>query len=120
MFRVYVAFLKKSSAKNFLAERFLGVFKNSALDRDLFSVERFAFYLFGVCSNNFNITTPELGCRHCRLGVCGNNFYITNTELGCRHCRLGAYRLGAADQKTGYPDWDSPLSYLLNFKYTIS
>ena len=77
----------------------MGVFKNSALDRDLFSVERFAFYLFGVCSNNFNITTPELGCRH---------------------CRLGAYRLGAADQKTGYPDWDSPLSYLLNFKYTIS
>ena len=27
-----VAFLKKSSAKNFLAERFLGVFKNSTLD----------------------------------------------------------------------------------------
>ena len=27
MLRVWVAFLKKSSAKNFLAERFLGVFK---------------------------------------------------------------------------------------------
>ena len=58
--------MKKSSAKNFLAERFLGVFKNSALDRDLFSVERFAFYLFGVCGLNFNITNIELGCRHCR------------------------------------------------------
>ena len=32
MVKVYVAFLKKSSAKNFLAEGFLGVFKKSTLD----------------------------------------------------------------------------------------
>ena len=62
-----VAFLKKSSAKNFLAERFLGVFKKSTLNRDVFSVERFAFYLFGVCSSNFNITNIEFGCRYGRL-----------------------------------------------------
>ena len=50
MFRVCVAFLKKSSAKNFLAERFLGVFKNSTLNRDLFSVERFTFILSGCAA----------------------------------------------------------------------
>ena len=44
----------------------MGVFKKSTLDRDLFSVERFAFYLVGVYSLKFNITNPEFGCRHCR------------------------------------------------------
>ena len=39
--------MKKSSAKNFLAERFLGVFKKSTLDRDVFSVERLLFILSG-------------------------------------------------------------------------
>jgi hypothetical protein len=39
--RVFATFLKKGSAKNFFAKRFWAIFKNSTLDRDLFSVERF-------------------------------------------------------------------------------
>ena len=56
--------MKKSSAKNFLSESFWEFFKNSTLNRDLFSVERFAFYLVGVCGLKFNITNIEFGCRH--------------------------------------------------------
>ena len=51
--------MKKSSAKNFLAERFLGVFKKTTLDH-------YWFYAIGVHGNNFNTTTTEFGCRHCR------------------------------------------------------
>jgi hypothetical protein len=48
-------------------QKVLGLFfKKITLDRDLFSVERFAFYLFGVCGLKFNTTMPEFGCRHCR------------------------------------------------------
>ncbi|MBR0449606.1 MAG: hypothetical protein IIX30_02200, partial [Clostridia bacterium] len=65
----YVAFLKKSSAKNFLAERFLRVFKKSTLNRDLFSVERLFLllnYAIGVCGLKFNITNIEFSYQHCR------------------------------------------------------
>ena len=60
MLRVYVAFLKKSSAKNFLAERFLGFFKKSTLNRDVFSVERFTFILSGFAVTVFISQTSSL------------------------------------------------------------
>ena len=60
MLRVYVAFLKKSSAKNFLAERFLGVFKNSTLDRDVFSVERFLITPSGLEASNLMSLCPSV------------------------------------------------------------
>ena len=51
--------MKKSSAKNFLAERFLGVFKKSTLDRDFFSVERFTFILSGCEASNSMALCPS-------------------------------------------------------------
>ena len=50
--RVFATFLKKGSAKNFLAERFLGVFKNSALNL-------YQFYAVGVFSFKFDVAMPE-------------------------------------------------------------
>ena len=61
--------MKKSSAKNFLAERFLGVFKNSALNRDAFSVERFLITPSGYAVTILISQTPSLAvgtADHCR------------------------------------------------------
>ena len=60
-------FLKKSSAKNFLAESF---WEFSKIVRSTVVSNCRAFFYFnyaiGVCGNNFNTTMPEFSCRHCR------------------------------------------------------